>query len=29
VDLPASRITERKEVPTSMIRYVIDAADAG
>ena len=29
LDLPASRITESKDVPNSVIRYVIDAAEAG
>ncbi len=29
VDLPASRITECKEAPNSMIRYVIEAPEAG
>jgi hypothetical protein len=28
VDLPPSRITECQEVPTSLIRYVIDAPEA-
>ena len=29
LDLPASRITESQEVPPSLIRYVIDATEAG
>jgi hypothetical protein len=29
LDLPASRITECKECPDGLIRYVIDSAEAG